>query len=81
MSKALSKANVSEEFADVEEQFNKMVNRCRSKEMLEMELSELETWLQAEGQELFKRIIQGHDRLRQKDMDNSNTDGKLEAAD
>ena len=81
MSKELERADIQERYAAAIEQFNKMMEGIQSERMKRVELSELEGWLLAEGEELFKRIMQGHDSMRQKEPNNSNADMMLDTAD
>ena len=81
MSKELEQAGIQKRYAAAIEQFNKMMDGIQSERMKKVELSELEGWLLAEGEELFKRIMQGHDSMRQKEPNNSNADMRLDTAD
>jgi hypothetical protein len=81
MSEVLDREDIQERYAAAIEQFNKMMEGIQSEKMGKVELSELEAWLLAEGQELFKRIMQGHDSLRQKEADSANADMMLDTAD
>lgn len=53
-----------EEFEPAREQFNYLVTRLQSEEMSRMEHGEVEARLSKEGNELLRRLLQGHLDLR-----------------
>lgn len=74
MSKLSAEKFDSRLLQEAKEQFNKMAAEIMSKEKLEMELGDLEAWALTEGQELCRRLIEAHDNLRYRSIDNKNVE-------
>lgn len=55
-----------EEFSAAREQFNVIVSRLRSEEMSRMEHGDVEAMIAHAGNELLRRLLQGHMDLRAK---------------
>ncbi|MCI0438787.1 MAG: ISKra4 family transposase [Chloroflexi bacterium] len=66
MAEAYTVIRSLEEFSAAREQFNALVSRLRSEEMSRMEHGEVEATIAHEGNELLRRLLQGHLDLRAK---------------
>ena len=64
MGKEYTVVHSLEEFAAAREQFSYLVNRLQSEEMGRMEHGEVEATIAQEGNELLRRLLQGHLDLR-----------------
>lgn len=65
MNEVSDRADIQERYTAVIEQFNKMMDGIQSEKMLRVKWSEVEAWLLTEGQELFRRILQEHERQKE----------------
>ncbi|MGH8711900.1 MAG: hypothetical protein ACREVA_11425 [Burkholderiales bacterium] len=66
MARAYTVIRSLEEFSAAREQFNVLVSRLQSEEMSRMEHGEVEATIAQDGNELLRRLLQGHLDLRAK---------------
>ena len=66
MAEAYTVIRSLEEFTAAREQFNFLVSRLQSEEMSRMDHGQVEATIAQEGNELLRRLLQGHLDLRAK---------------
>ena len=66
MARAYTVIGSLEEFSAAREQFNLLMSRLQSEEMSRMEHGEVEATIAQDGNELLRRLLQGHLDLRAK---------------